>query len=208
MTITSKSKILIVEDEPAIAQDLEDILLDSGYDVVGIAYTYEQAIALLGETSPDLIFLDIALQGLGTGLDVAKIINEKYNIPFIFLTSFSDKETIQEVVSLNPIAYLVKPFNDRDIVTTVAVSLSRAKLNNKGMFPSMETVNLGLDKPLSTQEYKVLFKIWKGKKNIEIAEDLFVSINTIKTHVVKIYSKLAVNSRAMAINKVMQERNA
>lgn len=200
-----KANILIVEDEVAIAQDLQDIIEMDGYKVVGIAYSYTQAIERLAEVQPDLVFLDIALKGNGSGLDVANVLNEKYHIPFIFLTSFSDKETIEEVVSLNPSGYLIKPFKERDIAPAIALAMATAKLNSGETFPSEQKLNSGLDRSLSPQEYIVLKNIWKGKSNAGIAEELFVSINTVKTHIVKIYNKLDVNSRAQAINRVLKK---
>lgn len=199
-----KAKILIVEDEAAIAQDLQDIIEIEGYDVIGVAYSYNQAIEILSAQQPDLVFLDIALRGNGTGLDIAKVLKTKYDIPFIFLTSFSDPETIEEVVDLNPYGYLVKPFKERDIAPAIALGLASAKVNSREAFPTEAKLNESIERPLSPQEYIVLKNIWKGKKNAEIAAELFVSINTIKTHIVKIYSKLDVNSRAQAINRVME----
>jgi len=197
-----KGKILIVEDEPAIAQDMCDILEMNGYHVTGTAYSYDKAIEALAADTPDLVFLDIALKGNGSGLDVARVLNDRYDIPFIFLTSFSDQETIKEVVSLNPYGYLVKPFKEKDIPPAVALAFSKAAMSRKEIFPSIDQINGEIPKPLSPQEYNVLKLIWKGNKNQEIADLLFVSVNTIKTHVVKIYSKLQVNSRASAINRV------
>jgi len=200
---SQKNKILIVEDEPAIAQDMRDILEMNGYQVTGTAYSYDKAIEALAAELPDLVFLDIALKGNGSGLDVARVLNERYDIPFIFLTSFSDQETIKEVISLNPYGYLVKPFKEKDISPAVALALSKAAMAKKEIFPSIDHINAEVPKALSPQEYKVLKLIWKGKKNQEIADLLYVSVNTIKTHIVKVYGKLQVNSRASAINKVM-----
>ena len=201
----AKANILIVEDEAAIAQDLQDIIEMDGYNVVGIAYSFSQALEKLAKVEPDLVFLDIALRGNGSGLDVAKVLNDKYKIPFIFLTSFSDPETIEEVVSLNPLGYLIKPFKERDIAPAIALALASAKMNSGNTFPTEQKLNSNLSRPLSPQEYIVLQKIWKGKKNAEIADELFVSINTVKTHIVKIYSKLDVNSLAQALNMVLKK---
>lgn len=200
----AKANILIVEDEVAIAQDLQDIIEMDDCNVIGIAYSYAQAIEKLAAVKPDLVFLDIALKGNGTGLDVAQVLNDKYHIPFIFLTSFSDPETIKEVVSLNPSGYLIKPFKERDIAPAIALAMASAKLNSGEAFPTKEKLNTNLTKSLSPQEYIVLKNIWKGKSNAGIAEELFVSINTIKTHIVNIYNKLDVKSRAQAINKVLK----
>lgn len=198
-----KGNILIVEDEVAIAQDIRDLLEINGYGVVGIAYTYDQAMEKLASTKPNLVFIDIALQGRGTGLDVADVINRKYNLPFIFLTSFSDQETVNEVVKRNPGGYLIKPFKEKDIAPAVALVLANDKLNKKEVFPSIEMLNSNLIKGLSSQEYKVLKFLWQGNKNAEIGNYLSITTNTIKTHLTNIYNKLNVNSRTAAINKVM-----
>lgn len=200
----NKPKILIVEDEPAIAEDLKDILLDHNYKVAGIANTYDQAMDKLASREIDLVFLDIALKGNGSGLDIAKIINEKYQLPFIFLTSFSDNDTIKDVVNLKPSGYLVKPFKERDLAPAIEVALASHTVEEDTIFPTITTINAQIEKNLSPQEYKVLEYIWRGHKNQKIAEDLYVSINTVKTHVAKIYLKLEVNSRSMALNKVLQ----
>lgn len=199
----SKFKILIVEDEVAIAEDLYDILEMAGYDVVGPAYSYDQAMEFLAMETPHLCFLDIALKGRETGLDVADVLNEKYKIPFIFLTSFSDASTVTDVVSRNPGGYLVKPFKEKDIGPAVALALANDELSKKEVFPRIEFINKFISKPISAQEYNVLKLLWQGCKNAEIAESLFVSLNTIKSHVSHIYMKLEVNSRAGAINKIM-----
>jgi len=198
-----KTKILIVEDEVAIAEDLLDILEIAGYKIVGIAYSYDQAIEYLAKEQIDLCFLDVALKGRESGLDVADVINKKYKIPFIFLTSFNEQSVVAEVVSRNPSGYLIKPFKEKDIAPAVALAIANERLLKKDIFPDLDFINERLDKRLSSQEYKVLKLLWQGSKNGEIAELLFVSINTIKTHVSKIYSKLGANSRSSAINKVM-----
>jgi len=202
---TKAKKILIVEDETAIAMDLQDIIEMNGYDVVGVAHSYDKAIELLAAKSPDLAMLDIALKGPGSGLDVARVINEKYKLPFIFLTSFADQATIKEVVDLKPRGYLTKPFKENDIAPALAVAFSYKVTKQESTdFPHLESINDKLDAGISSQEYNVLKLIWQGKKNAEIAESLFVSINTIKPHVNKIYSKLEVNSRVQAVTKVME----
>ena len=200
----TKANILIVEDEAAIAQDLKDIIQLEGYTVIGVAYSYAKAVEILAAKKPDLVFLDISLRGNGSGLDVAKLLNDKFKIPFIFLTSFSDQDTIKEVVSLNPCGYLIKPFKERDIAPAIALAFVTAKKNFGEAFPSEEKLNATLIKALSPQEYIVLKNIWKGNSNAGIAAELFVSVNTVKTHITKLYNKLDVNSRSQAINKALK----
>jgi DNA-binding LytR/AlgR family response regulator len=117
-------KILIVEDESLVAMDMTDMLRRIGYDVLPAAYSYEEAVAHLDGSNPDLVLLDIQLGGEKTGLDLAKLISEKYRKPFIFITSHSDKATVSKAASLRPNGYLVKPFGQEDLFTSIEVALA------------------------------------------------------------------------------------
>ena len=203
MKSMDKKKILIVEDEPAIAEDLMDILELEGFQVSSIVHSYDQALSVLAIDKPDLIFLDIALKGRENGMDVAEVINEKFNIPFIFLTSFSDAETIKKAAALKPSGYLVKPFKERDIAPLVAVAFANQLVEKKDVFPDLQFINQNIENPMTKQEYLVLSYIWEGKQNKEIASFTFTSINTVKSHANNLYRKLNVKSRAEALNKVI-----
>jgi len=202
-TTAEKIKILIVEDEASIAMDLRGILEESGYLVCDIAYSYFQAMDLVEKEKPDLVFLDIALKGKKSGLDVAREIDANYKIPFIFLTSFSDQVTIEKAVGLKPSGYLVKPFKEKDILPAVALALSNQVTASSKQALSFDRLNAKLSAGLSRQEYKVLELLCQGNTNKAIAELLFLSPNTIKTHLYKIYQKLDTNTRASTISKVM-----
>src|SRR5688572_25699223 len=95
--------ILIVEDELLIAEMLRQMLIDLGYKVAGIAANYDQALRYLQEDIRiDLCFLDINLQGKHSGFDVARELRSRHTVPFVFLTSYSDRKTISEAASLQP----------------------------------------------------------------------------------------------------------
>jgi len=196
----SKVKVLIVEDDAMIAEDLQDILIDAGYNVIGVAHNFKKAKDILEIREIDLAFLDVTLSDDSTGIEVANFINEKYEIPFVFLTSHSDADTVKDVVSTNPGGYIVKPFKEKDIVPAAVLALANAKNIYKETFPTIERINSKLTVHLSNQEYKVLQMIWKGKKNAEIADTLFLSVNTIKTHIRRVFTKMNVNSRVAAIS--------
>ena len=198
-----KKKVLIVEDEVAIAEDLADILELNNYSVVGIAHTYQKAINLLAARTPDIALLDIALTGEGSGLDVAKLINNKYKIPFVFITSFSDEETVDEVIKVKPSGYIVKPFKEEDINPVVRLAIKKAQLDSAGL-PTVEIINTAAKKDLSKQEYNILIHLYKGKSKNQIANDLFVSTNTVKTHVSSLYKKLQVHSNIELIKKIQE----
>ena len=126
--LSSMLNILIVEDDLFIAEMLKEMLLELDYQVVGIAKNYDQAMHLLQTTaSIDLCFVDINLEDQKSGFDVAPVIREAYRIPFVFLTSYSDKKTIEDAASHHPEAYLVKPFTKVDLLTTVEIIRTRQR---------------------------------------------------------------------------------
>ncbi len=116
--------ILIVEDNVLIADDMQMILEDMGYSVVANVTSYEKAIEVLKNESVDLALLDIQLATEKTGIDIGKHIRENYDIPFVFITSNSDKETINQAKEVKPNGYLVKPFEEKDLYTTIEITMS------------------------------------------------------------------------------------
>lgn len=120
----NKLRILVVEDEIVIAMDLQELLEELGYEVPVIATSYNEAIAELKNTTYDLAMLDIQIEGEKSGIDIARYINIENNIPVIFLTSNTDKKTINEAVATKPSAYLVKPFNVHDLYSSIELAIS------------------------------------------------------------------------------------
>jgi len=118
-----KPKILVVEDEIIIADTMCDALNDLGFEALEPALNYTEAIATIEKEKPDFAILDINLSGRRNGIDVAKQINEKYEFPFIFLTSFSDSETVSEAKKHSPSAFLVKPFSKEELFTSIEIGL-------------------------------------------------------------------------------------
>lgn len=116
-------KILVVEDEHIVAMQISDILTKTGYHVLPTVTNYVEAVVLLHSEKPDIAILDINLEGKKSGIDLARYIKEKIQIPFIFLTIKANKETIQQVKVLNPPAYLVKPFKKEDLYTAIELAL-------------------------------------------------------------------------------------
>ena len=136
-------KILLVEDEGIIAADMENMLTKMGYDVIETAMDFDEAIERLEEDTPDLILLDINLGGKKDGIDLAAYINEKYNIPFIFTTSYTDGPTIERAKKVNPVNFLVKPFKLEQLFTAIEIGLNNyAKKEEKSTDRSVESDNL------------------------------------------------------------------
>ncbi len=112
-------KILIAEDDVFISEHLKQILLHHNYDVCGIVSGCEQAVSFL-ETNPnpDLVLLDIQMHGKDQGIEIAEHLN-KLGIPFIYITSFSDKKTVQKAVYQVPKGYILKPYTEEEILHIV-----------------------------------------------------------------------------------------
>ncbi len=122
-----KSKILIVEDESIIALDIKTSLLEAGYDVAAIAVSGEEAIALAAEHEPNLILMDIRLRSEMDGIEAAAEIVKRCPVPIIFLTAHADKYTLDRAKLTGPFGYLIKPFEDHNLITTIEIALSRAQ---------------------------------------------------------------------------------
>jgi DNA-binding LytR/AlgR family response regulator len=116
--------ILIVEDNVLIADDMQMILEDMGYNVVANVTSYEKAVVALEENTIDLALLDIQLATEKSGIDIGKHIRDNYDIPFVFVTSNSDKETLNQAKEVKPNGYLVKPFEEKDLYTTIEITMS------------------------------------------------------------------------------------
>jgi len=188
-------RILIVEDEPIISDDIEFTLLSQHYDIAGKAYSSTQALDMLMNRYPDLVLLDISIKGDKDGIDIAGIIREKYHIPFIFLTSYSDKVTLDRAKPTLPYGYVVKPFKDRDLLTTIEMGMYRYSTENNTVPIIKAVIEQKNNLQLTKMEYNILILIWEGKSNKGISEGLFISVNTVKTHIKNIFEKFDVRSR-------------
>lgn len=117
------AKILLVEDEAIIAMDVEARLLSLGYEVVGVAATAEEALALAEEFRPGLALMDINIRGPHDGLYAAGELRARFDIPSVMVTAYSDDETIRRSAAVQPLGYLIKPISERDVKAAVEVAL-------------------------------------------------------------------------------------
>jgi DNA-binding LytR/AlgR family response regulator len=116
--------ILLVEDEFIIAEDTKESLISLGYNVVGIAASFNDAIVLIKESAPDIAIVDIQLKGEKTGIDLGFFIREHFKFPFIYLSSYADKKTVNDAKASEPDAYLVKPFNEKELYTSIEIAIN------------------------------------------------------------------------------------
>ena len=124
--MTEKQKtILVVEDEKITAIDIRERLVDLGYTVPVDLSTGEEAVEAAGRLKPDLVLMDIVLKGEMDGVQAAEKIGSLYHIPVVFLTAFSDDETLQRAKQTEPFGYILKPFDERELRTTIEMALYR-----------------------------------------------------------------------------------
>lgn len=129
----TEPRILIVEDENIVALDIRNRLTKSGYVVIGIAATGESAVKQAFETLPDLILMDIQLKGVMDGIEAASRIRSLKSIPVIYLTAHSDRATLERAKITEPYGYIIKPFDDRELHTTIEMGLYKNKTERKLM---------------------------------------------------------------------------
>ncbi|WP_434684448.1 hybrid sensor histidine kinase/response regulator [Pseudanabaena minima] len=124
-------QVVIVEDERLVAQDITQILRDEGYIVCAIASDGETAIKKILEFSPNLVLLDIRIKGEIDGIDVAKFIQSFCDIPIVYLSAFSDAETLKRAQLTNPMGYVVKPFRSEQLLSTITIALTTHRSKQK-----------------------------------------------------------------------------
>lgn len=120
----SKLKILIIEDELIIAEDMKEMLCELGYDVIGVATRCSEAEEILARQVPDIALIDILLSCGDDGIQIAGKIKEEYNIPVVFVTSNTDVMTLNRAKEIQPNGYVVKPFEKEDLFASIEIAIS------------------------------------------------------------------------------------
>jgi len=127
----TKARILVVEDEALVAENLRRCLHDLGYVVAGIADTAAEAIGLAREHKPDLVLSDIQIKGREDGTSAARTLSREYDVPFVFLTARADDATLQRARNSSPFGYVVKPYSERDLRIAIELALERHRLEQR-----------------------------------------------------------------------------
>ena len=125
--MAEQTRILIVEDEAIIAMDLRETLSEAGYVVLASVASGEEALTLCAGEKPDLILMDVHLQGQLTGIETAQLLRESYAIPSVLLTAHYDPQTLAASQAAGVFAYLIKPYDQRELCATLATALARAR---------------------------------------------------------------------------------
>ncbi len=127
----SKVQILVVEDEGLVARDIQGTLLNLGYAVPEIACSGEDAVQKVEENKPDLVLMDIVLQGEMDGISAAREIYSRFNVPVVYLTAHASEEVLKKAKATEPFGYIVKPFEERELKSVIEIALHKAEMERE-----------------------------------------------------------------------------
>lgn len=179
-------KILIVEDNVIIADDMQSMLEEIGYEIVDNVIVYEQAIEVLKDKQVDLVLIDIILASDKTGIDLGKHIRDHYDIPFIFVTSNSDRATVENAKTVQPNGYLVKPFEQQDLYTSIEIALSNFEQGKRKQFSDDREEELGegftgssvLKDSIFVKKQHLYYRIYFDDIRFIKADNVYLEVNT------------------------------
>lgn len=124
-------RILVVEDETIVSLDIEHRLRTMGYHVTGLALTGAEALALARSAPPDIVLMDIRLQGPMSGIEAAEKLRAEMNVPIVYLTAYADTATLERARISEPFGYVLKPFEDRELSITIEIALYRHRAEQR-----------------------------------------------------------------------------
>lgn len=174
----SKASIVIVEDEALIADHIEQLLTEEGYEVLGVFDTAEDTLAFFKNKQANIVLLDINLGGSIDGVDIANQLNKLPNLSIVFLTSNTDKKTIDRVKLTTPAGFITKPFTKEDIISNIEIALYKST-----------NAKVDIEKPVSDsffiKDKSVLIKIfYSGIHYAEAMDNYSIIYLENKKHIV------------------------
>lgn len=122
-----RAKILVAEDEGIIASDIKATLEEFNHEVVSVVSTGEEAIQMAGLYRPDLVLMDIILDGEIGGIEAAERIKSRFGIPIVYISSSADRKTLERAKLTEPLGFIIKPFDEKTLQTTVDIALYKSK---------------------------------------------------------------------------------
>jgi two-component system, NarL family, response regulator LiaR len=199
----AKIRIMLVDDHDMVRKGLSSYLVtEPDFEIVGEASSGNEAVNKVRELLPDVILMDLIMEN-GNGIEATKkIMADDVSCKIIILTSFYDDEQVFPAIEAGAFSYLLKTASADEITTTIRKAVAGESVIESRVAQKMMNVFRGKEKEphedLTKRELEVLVLIGEGKTNQEIAEELFIGIKTVKTHVSNILSKLDVSDRTQA----------
>jgi DNA-binding LytR/AlgR family response regulator len=173
-----KTKILIVEDEAIVAKDISVCLEKIGYEVLASFSKGEKALTYLEENTPDLVLMDIMLAGNISGIDASARIKKDYDIPVVFLTAYADEKTIERAKITEPYGYVIKPFKEIDLRTSIEMALYKFK-KEKEKFAGVESSSFK-NSPISSEYIYVKY----NSKLVKVQNSNIIFVEALKDYVI------------------------
>lgn len=174
----NKSSVLIVEDEPFIADDIARILKNNGYTISAIVDEAATALNAIATQKPDVVLLDINIEGETDGIDLAP----KLNVPFIFLTSYYDQATLTRARAVRPSGYIVKPFSENDLIANIEIANIRS---TSSITPKADPVKLFVRKDqeiLSLNSDEIIYaEAFDNYTIVYTLKDKYIVSHTLKS---------------------------
>ena len=232
------AKVMIVEDDVIVAEDLSRALRASGYDVAGYAVSGDEALDLARTVTPDLILMDVFLSDGYDGITVARTITDWMDVPIVFITACSTEKMVEAAVSAGAAGYIVKPFQFRQVTAAIKVALQRREDSRRTAKPARAPETAGpfaarlqraqallSDDAVWTVRGDALhggprgIRITRREKEIirglvccrrlsTVAMELGISVHTARNHLKSIFHKLDVHSQDELLQCVMQDDQA
>ena len=174
--MNEKDTVLIIEDELITAESISELLAEEDYKIIGVAKDANTALRLSRESEepPQVIICDINIKGDIKGVELAAQLKKLYGCEIIFLTAYSDTKTLQIAFETNPVMYVVKPYNDTQLL--VAVQMAFHKQFKKEKLVAEKKLDL------TEREKEIAQLVANGFSSKQIASRLIISIETVKTH--------------------------
>lgn len=186
MKVTKNKRILIVEDEIIVANDIRKILVDQNYKDVSVATSFRMAKTKIISELPDLILCDINLGDDKSGMDLMEELVHQFHFKLILITAYYDNSLLERAKKIHALSYLIKPFSNQQLITSVKLALIQA-------------TDQQIQEP-TKRELSIINLLAKGSNSKEISENLCISKNTVDTFRRKLLKKYHVKSTAELVS--------
>ncbi len=199
----SGERILIVDDDQTTASVMQLYLENFGFIVPDVACSGAEAIEKTKKLKPDLVLMDIRLGKGLDGIETAEVIMQKLQVPVIYVTAYSDEDTLERAQMTNPYGFINKPLRDIDLKTTVRFALDKNKSNPAKKEPPVLDEILHQVYDLTPAESRVVSQLLDNPDIESTAESLHISVSTVRTHLKHIYRKTKTNRQSALFHKII-----